>query len=324
MNHKLIDTLNRAYLLRLNRRQLLTSGALIATVFTIPSTASRALGAASSNADATAIKPIPIPTQVPVAEGVAKLKEVGLWYWDTGGHGTPIILFHPFTGSGRVWPYQQPVFAKAGYRVIGYSRRGFQNSEAGPTDKPGIASEDLHQLLTVLGIDKFHAVASAGGAFVAADYAISHPERIQSLVLACSILGVQDGEFATLLNGLRVPGYESLPAYFRELSPSYRAINPEGTEHWKELESASMPGDRIQQTYANKISLATLEQLKAPTLLICGDADLIAPPPIVRLFAKHIPNSELVVLPECGHSAYWEQPELFNQAVLSFLRRHRA
>lgn len=304
----------------IDRRQLLRNGALLGAASLLPP--SMALGAKQTAQDAGLV-PVPIPEQAPARDGMAKLPDVSLWYWDTGGKGAPIVLLHPFTGSGLVWSYQQPAFAKAGYRVIGYSRRAFQKSEVGPKDRLGTGSDDLHELLNVLGVDKFHAVASAGGAFVAADYALSHPERLQSLTLACSILGVQGGEFAKMLNGLRAPGYENMPAYFRELSPSYRAANPEGVERWKELESISMPGEKVLQPYANKINLETLQQLKTPALLICGDADLIAPPPIVRLFAKHIPNSELVVLPECGHSAYWEQPTLFNQAVLKFVARHK-
>ena len=72
--------------------------------------------------------PIPIPAQAPAKEGVAQIPDTRLWYWDTGGTGVPIVLAHPATGSGLIWGYQQPVFAKAGYRVIGYSRRGYINS----------------------------------------------------------------------------------------------------------------------------------------------------------------------------------------------------
>jgi pimeloyl-ACP methyl ester carboxylesterase len=59
-----------------------------------------------------------------------------------------------------------------------------------------------------------------------------------------------------------------------------------------------------------------------PTLLITGDADLYAPPPILRLFAARIRSSQSVVVPEAGHSAYWEQPEIFNRSVLEFIRKH--
>src|SRR5207253_3847567 len=100
--------------------------------------------------------PGPIPEQVTVTEGVADLPGAKLWYWDTGGAGPVVILLHANTGSGAFWPYQQPVLAKAGFRVIGYSRRGCYKSGAADPTNPGIGSEDLHQLVNLLGISKFN------------------------------------------------------------------------------------------------------------------------------------------------------------------------
>lgn len=267
----------------------------------------------------------PVPAQVPAQEGIAELADAKLWYWDTGGPGEPIVLLHPMTGSGHVWLYQQPALAKAGYRVIGYSRRGFRNSSKVSADNPGTGCEDLRQLLDFLKIDRFHAVSTAGGAFVAADFAVSHGQRIKTLVLACTMLGIDEGRMAQLTSVLRTPGFEGMPASFRELSPSYRALNPEGTRHWEELErnSRSAPGPQVRQPMANKLTVEVLRRLKMPTLLISGESDLIAPPPVARLFAQYIPGCELVLLRECGHSAYWERPTLFNQAVLEFVGRHR-
>jgi pimeloyl-ACP methyl ester carboxylesterase len=59
-----------------------------------------------------------------------------------------------------------------------------------------------------------------------------------------------------------------------------------------------------------------------PVLLLTGDADMFAPPPILKMFAAHIRQANTVVVPEAGHSTYWEQPEAFNRAVLDFIRRH--
>jgi len=72
----------------------------------------------------------------------------------------------------------------------------------------------------------------------------------------------------------------------------------------------------------NRITFALLEEIKVPTLLLTGDADLYAPPAVLRLFAARIKNSESVIVPEAGHSAYWEQPEIFNRTVLEFIRKH--
>ena len=65
--------------------------------------------------------PVPIPEQVPAKEGMAALPDTNLGYWDTGGTGEPVVFLHPASGSALIWLYQQPVFAKAGYRVIAYS-----------------------------------------------------------------------------------------------------------------------------------------------------------------------------------------------------------
>src|SRR5258705_3038935 len=105
--------------------------------------------------DTAAAQPIvvtPVPTQVPAKEGFADIPDTRLWYWDTGGDGTPIVLLHPATGSGLIWGYQQPVFAKAGYRVIAYSRRGYINSATFDPAKRGIGSEDLRALADHLGL----------------------------------------------------------------------------------------------------------------------------------------------------------------------------
>src|SRR5215510_15982556 len=104
---------------------------------------------------------VPIPKQVPAKEGMAELANTRLGYWDTGGSGEPVVFLHPASGSALIWLYQQPVFANIGYRVIAYSRRNYYNSDLALEDNPGVASEDLHNLIEFLGVKKFHAVASA-------------------------------------------------------------------------------------------------------------------------------------------------------------------
>jgi pimeloyl-ACP methyl ester carboxylesterase len=176
-----------------------------------------------------------------------------------------------------------------------------------------------------LGIDRFHVVGTAAGGFAALDFALSSPQRLRSLTIANSIGGVQDEEYLTLGRRLRPsPQFDALPPEFRELGPSYRAGNPEGTGRWTELERSSRPeGPRAPaQTMRNRITFSLLETLRVPTLLLTGGADLYAPPPVLRLFAARIKNSTSVIVPEAGHSAYWERPDLFNRAVLSFIRRH--
>lgn len=307
----------------MNRRQFAGVGIGAAAFAT---TGGPALAASRPGADQDSfVAPPAPPAQAPVEESYVEVADsVRLWCWDTGGTGAPVVLFHPATGSGKVWSYQQPVFAKAGYRVIGYSRRGYANSDNGPSTSPGTTSGDLRALLDKLKIDRFHAVATAGGGFVAADYAISHPGKLISLTLACSILGVEDGEIGAMNKRIRPDFFNKIPADYREIGPSYRATNPEGHAAWVALNAGGRSPGAVSQPQANTITLDALRRFTTPTLLLCGDADLLSPPPVARAFAKAMPNARLEILTECGHSAYWERPEQFNKLVLDFIRSHKA
>jgi pimeloyl-ACP methyl ester carboxylesterase len=267
---------------------------------------------------------VPMPAQAATKDALALLPDTRLWYSDTGGTGQPVVFLHPATGSALTWGYQQPVFAAAGYRVITYSRRGHYNSEPVPKDRPGTGSEDLHHLMEFLGAEKFHAVASAAGVSYAIDYALSHPDRLMSMVLASGTGGVRDGDYMEMLANTRTKGFDDMPPEFRELSPSYRASNPEGVRQWVELHHKAVTGNRFGQKPVNDITWAALQGMKVPTLLVTGDADLIWPPPLLRLFARHIPTNETVIVTEAGHSIYWEQPAVFNRTVLDFIARHSA
>src|SRR4051812_36289173 len=75
---------------------------------------------------------------------IADLPGVRFWYEDTGGTGVPVVLAHAGTGSASMWIHQVPAFARAGYRVLAYDRRGHgRTAEQGQAN----AAEDLHRLM---------------------------------------------------------------------------------------------------------------------------------------------------------------------------------
>ena len=267
----------------------------------------------------------PFPEQALVTEGYADTPGVKLWYWDTGGEGDAIVLCHPGSQSSRIWEYQQPVFARAGYRVIAYSRRGQDRTARGPENDRGTTVGDLTNLLDFLGVDKVHLLGAAAGGMTAAAYAVAHPDRLHSLVLAGSIVGPNEDEWRQMYGRLDMSAArECASTAFLELGPSYRAANPVGSARFVELEHGATPNGRLMQPSGVDVTWQSMEQLRVPTLLLGGDADLYAPPSMQRLFAAHLPNSELVVLRETGHAPYWEQPELFNRLVLDFIEGARA
>jgi pimeloyl-ACP methyl ester carboxylesterase len=238
----------------------------------------------------------------------------------------PVVFVHAATGNSRVWEYQLPAFTAAGYRVVAYDRRGFGRSAIDPAGpQPGTAADDLLGLVNHLRLDRFHLVGTAAGGGVSFDFALSFPERVRSLVIANAGGNVQDPAYLELGRRMRPsPQFDALPPELRELGPSYRAANAAGTRRWLELHGLSWPGGSPPKAQGtrNRITFALLETLKVPTLLLTGDADLYTPPSVLRLFTARIRAAESVVVPEAGHSAYWEQPETFNRTVLEFLGRH--
>jgi pimeloyl-ACP methyl ester carboxylesterase len=263
-------------------------------------------------------------------EAFAAIPGARLFYVDTGGEGVPVVFLHAATGTTSAWQYQTPAFAAAGYRVIAYDRRGWGRTVVDANGPPGTAADDLLGLLDALKLDRVHLIATAGGGFVAFDFALSFPARLRSLVVADSIGGVRDQEVLDLESRIRPPQFDALPPEVRELGPMYRAANPDGVRVWADIEAHSRPSQprtsTLQLAYSvpmrNQLTLSLLEQLRIPTLLLTGGADMTAPPPLMKLLAARIRAAEFLVVPNSGHSAYWEEPEVFNRSVLAFIRKY--
>jgi len=80
---------------------------------------------------------------------------------------------------------------------------------------------------------------------------------------------------------MRPDGFEKMPNTFLELSPSYRFANPDGVARWSEFERTNRALEEVRgpaQPNKNRVTLAMIEGIKIPTLVIAGDADLYAPP----------------------------------------------
>ena len=139
--------------------------------------------------------------------------QIAMWF----PNWLQVVFLHAGSGSSRMWEHQIPDFTGAGYRFVAYDRRA-----------EGAAVEDLEALVEHLGLDRFHLVGTAAGGIVAVDYALSFPQRLRSLVVANSIVGVQDEEYLELTRRLRpAPEFNAIPAEIRELGPSI-APQPSG------------------------------------------------------------------------------------------------
>ena len=251
------------------------------------------------------------------------LPNARLWVTDSGGTGDPVILLHANTGTSENWQKQTPALVQAGYRVIAFDRPGWGKSAVHAGMKPISVAEDLDALADHLKLDKFHLLGVAGGGYIALDYAAWRPERLKSLVVGASGLGlVGDEDADAFRRRAAIPGFNQLPPEVREMSPSYRGTNPEGVARWKEIEAHAMQAGAVVPPLRTPNTDQKVASITTPILLVAGDVDLTTPSAAVRLWAKHLKSYDWLLIPEAGHSVAWEQPEAFNQGVLAFLRKH--
>lgn len=254
---------------------------------------------------------------------IADIPGARIWYEDTGGSGPFVVLLHARTGSAAMWRRQLAAFSQAGYRCVAYDRRQSGRTEVAPRAPEALPADDLRLVLDALAIERFHLIGTAAGGIVALDFALSHPARVRSLVFANSVGSAeirQEPEYITAAAQLRPP--DELPPEERELGAWYRGRNPAGVREWLELGKETRAKQPTFPRTRNRITLARLADLEMPALLITGDIDPYTPPAVLEVFRRRIPGATAVVIPNSGHSAFWEQPELFNRAVLDFLAKN--
>jgi len=256
---------------------------------------------------------------------LAELPGVKLWFVDTCGAGAPVVLLHPNSGTSAIWDNQIAALSHAGYRAIAFDRRGWGKSTPDPSTgpQPGSVTGDLDALVDHLALEQFHLVGTAGGGFIALDYAAWRPQRLRSLIVGGSTGAIEDKEIADFIARIAIPEIRKQSTHYRELGPSYRGANPGGTKRWIEIdEHARQAGVGFQPPLRSPNTLAKIENISAPTLVIAADADLLAPPALMRIWAAHLKNHEWAMMHDAGHAMAWEQPGAFNDIVLDFLRRH--
>jgi pimeloyl-ACP methyl ester carboxylesterase len=84
---------------------------------------------------------------------------------------------------------------------------------------------------------------------------------------------------------------------------------------------ARQPG-ATEQPLRTPNTFSKLEAIITPTLVVAADADLLAPPGLMRLWVEHVKDHEWAIVLDAGHAIAWEQPDAFNEKVLAFVGRH--
>lgn len=243
------------------------------------------------------------------------------------GSGQVVILLHGLGGNSSNWILNINQLA-AKYRVIAPDQIGF-----GQSDKPlinyrvGTYVDFLDRFYDELKIERATLVGNSMGGWIAALYAIAHPQRVERLVLvdAAGFAPPKDFDLKQLagLNPSTRAGMRELAArvfYNKELYASDAAIDLALTLRMTAGDGYTIQS-LIESIARNEDMLdGKLSAIKQPTLIIWGRQDGLTPlKEFGERFEREIKGSELIVFDKCGHVPMVEQAARFNEALLKFL-----
>ena len=227
-----------------------------------------------------------------------------------------------------------PVLRKLGrhFRLVLVDNRGFGRSDR-PAGLFGVAAMagDIVAVLDAAGIRRAHVMGASLGGMVAQELAITHAERVDGLVLACTAPGwpfayPMPPAAVRLMLVTAVIKAEVARRRHTENALSARTVqhHPELVDRLLELQDSQpppAPRALAAQAAAGALYAGRWRQarIRARTLVLQGGADTVVDPRNGRLLADRIPDARLVTFPELGHLLFWEDPDGFTDAVTSFL-----
>jgi 3-oxoadipate enol-lactonase len=240
-----------------------------------------------------------------------------------GRHEAPTVMFaHGLAMDMRMWEENVAAFADA-YQVLLYDLRGHGLSSNPPAPYTAeLLADDAVALLDTLRIDKVHFVGSSLGGIVGQRLARRYPNRLVSLSL-CSMASQRSELLDECIAAVRACGMsavvdETLERWF---TSAFIHRSPRTIARVREMVLNTRVNGFIGCASAAREvpQPAMLSQIRVPTLIVAGRQDTAASVEIARAMQMHMPDCELLVVPDAAHLPNVEQPGTFNFAVLRFL-----
>lgn len=256
-------------------------------------------------------------------------------------NGDDVLLIHGFGGSTVTWIDTVPALAKAGYDVVAVDLLGFGLSEKEWDHDYSHAAQSARVLgiMDALGIERAVVVGHSMGGNVAAHLALSHPERVERLVLvSASVLSDRDNgssmipvpvellDFPVARRWAQILIREYVPSQFEGMlfDAAYQDTMITATVASGYRRSLYTPGwdlgllGIMRDGRANELPLP-ISDLDVPTLLVWGARDTWVPAQQGETLQALIPGAKRVEFASVGHLPMHEVPADFNATLLAFL-----
>ena len=226
-------------------------------------------------------------------------------YYETYGHGAPLVLIH---GNGGNISYMRPQieYFALSYRVIVMDCRGRGKSELGPDSLTYMQmAKDVIGILDHLSLDTAYVVGRSDGGIISLLLAVSYPARIRKVAA-----------FAANLT----PDTTALYPFFyhqvvRERKEAEEMLARKDTSHnWRVLQQRN----RLME-FQPHITVNDLRRISCPVLVLSTDRDII-PLEHTLLIYRSIARANLCIFNGETHYVTMENPDLFNATVAKYLK----
>ncbi len=263
-------------------------------------------------------------------------------YVDEGESNEVIIFVHGLGSYLRAWEKNVDDL-KDDYRVIAIDLPGYgKSSKELHSGTPEFYADVIKQFMDALGIEKANIAGHSMGGQAAIAMSLKYPERVKRLILAAPA-GIEEftpGQKDWFRDVMTVRGVASTPVKQIRANVYANFYNMPEDAEFMITDRIALRGAEQFDNYCYTVVQSVngmvdqpvahlLGRITQPTLIVFGENDNLIPNPYLNAgFTKEIgekgkeliPNSKLVMIPECGHFLQFEKPEVFNRAVRDFIK----
>ncbi|MEO1135125.1 MAG: alpha/beta fold hydrolase [Pseudomonadota bacterium] len=260
---------------------------------------------------------------------VLSTEDVDLYY-EVLGEGPPLLLIAGLSSDGASWGPVAPSLAKSFTLIMPDNRGAGRTRDKGAISIDAMA-RDCAALLDHLSITQAHVLGHSMGGAIAMALASTAPDRVHRLALTATSAKTPARTISVIdsLLALREAGVKDeiwLRAFFHWLFAPAFFENGAAVDAAIALAiaypHAQSTADMRRQVDAIRAFDASQSpaRLKAPTLVLMGEDDLMLPPEVVTAGFHAAPNKQVETLAGAAHSLHWDQPTAFTAAVSAFFR----
>lgn len=256
------------------------------------------------------------------------VNDIKVCYDDCGKGEIPIIFIHGFPFDKLMWQPQLDLFGK-NYRVIAYDIRGFGKSTIGSAQGSiNLFADDLVKFMDGLEIKKAIVCGLSMGGYILLNAIIRYPQRFDAIILSdtqCIADSFEAKEKRKKAISQIVAGKINdfaLGFIANIFSDETKKTKGDVVEKIKRtiLSTRAEAVTATLSVLAERQNLcSSISQIEVPTLIICGEQDIVTPVEQAEFLHDTIPNSQLKIIENAGHMSNLEKPDEFNMHIVEFL-----